>query len=259
MSTRESTVKKPETVRKNDAGGVNVGSAERWASALAGGALAAYGVKRKDWPGAGMALAGAALVGRGVTGRCSLSAAAGRNSAQSPHYHLKIESVYTIDCPPRDLYTFWRDPSNLPRVMTHVKSVTDLGGGRTHWVASAPAGRTVEWEAEIINDVPNQIIAWQSLEGSDIENAGSVRFQPAPGGRGTELQVTLEYNPPGGTAGALIAKMFGQEPNQQVDADLRRFKQLMEAGEAPTTEGQPTGKSPGRQESDLVAALHPSR
>jgi uncharacterized membrane protein len=229
------------------------------ASVLAGGALAAYGVKRKDIPGAAMALAGAALIGRGATGRCPVSEKLGVHTAVEPRYRLKVESAYTIDCSPEQLYAFWRNLENLPRVMTHVKSVTDMGGGRSHWVAAAPAGKTVEWDAEIINDVPDQTIAWQSVEGSDIENAGAVRFQKAPGDRGTELRVTLEYNPPGGKAGALIAKMFGEEPEQQIDADLRRFKEMMEAGEVPTVQGQPTGKSPHRQESDLMAALHPSR
>jgi len=258
MATREMDVRKADTAYRND-GWVNVGGAERVASVVAGGALAAYGIKRKDLPGAAMAVAGAALIGRGASGHCPVSEKMGVNTAVEPHYHLKVESVYTIDRAPEELYAFWRNVENLPRAMSHLKSVTDLGGGRSHWVATAPAGRTVEWDAEIINDVPNETIAWQSTEGSEIENAGAVRFHPAPGKRGTELHVTLEYNPPGGKAGALIAKLFGEEPEQQIDADLRRFKQMMEAGEAPTIQGQPTGKSPASQESDLTALLHPSR
>lgn len=258
MATREMDVRKADVAYESD-GGVNVGTPGRVASVLAGGALAAYGVKRKDIPGVAMAVVGAGLIGRGVTGHCPLNEKVGINTAVEPHYHLKVESTYTIGRSPDDLYTFWRNLENLPRVMSHVKSVTLLGGGRSHWVAEAPMGKTVEWDAEIINDVPNETIAWQSVEGSDVENAGAVRFQKAPGGRGTELHVTLEYNPPGGKAGALIAKMFGEEPEMQIDADLRRFKEMIEAGEAPTTEGQPTGKSPHRQESDLVAALHSSR
>jgi uncharacterized membrane protein len=259
MATREINVRKAENADGDPESWVNVGKAERAVSIVAGGALAAYGIKRKDLPGAAMALGGAAIIGRGATGHCPVSAAAGYTSAAEPHYRLKIESVYTIDRSPQELYAYWRKLENLPRVMSHLTSVVDLGGGRSHWVARGPAGRSVEWDAEIINDVPNETIAWQSIEGSEIENAGAVRFQAAPGKRGTELHVTLEYNPPGGKAGAFIARMFGEEPKQQVDQDLRRFKQMMEAGEAPTTEGQPTGKSPGRQESDLMAALHPSR
>lgn len=258
MASREMDVRKADAAYETD-GGVNVGTPGRIASVLAGGALAAYGVKRKDLPGAAMALGGAALIGRGVTGHCPVSEKMGVNSAVEPRYRLKVESVYTIGCAPDRLYAFWRNLENLPNVMSHVKSVTDLGGGRSHWVVEAPMGKTAEWDAEIINDVPNETIAWQSVEGSEIENAGAVRFQKAPGDRGTELRVTLEYNPPGGKPGALIARMFGEEPEQQVDSDLRRFKERMEAGEVPTVEGQPTGKSPGRQESDLMAALHPSR
>jgi len=143
--------------------------------------------------------------------------------------------------------------------MRHLESVEDLGGGRSRWVAAGPAGMRVEWEAEIINDVPNETIAWRSVEGSQIDNAGAVRFQPAPGDRGTEIRVTLEYNPPFGKPGALIAKLFGEEPQVQIDEDLRRFKQLIEAGEFPTIEGQPTGKSPRPQESLASAILRPSR
>jgi uncharacterized membrane protein len=132
---------------------------------------------------------------------------------------------------PEEVYTFWRRFENLPRFMKHLESVNDLGNGRSHWVAKGPAGMSVEWDATIIADVPNEVITWRSLEGSDVDNAGAVRFQAAPGGRGTIVKVNIQYNPPAGVIGATIAKLFGEEPEQQLDDDLRRFKQVMEVGE----------------------------
>ncbi|MGB3208991.1 MAG: cyclase, partial [Crinalium sp.] len=114
---------------------------------------------------------------------------------------------------------------------------------RSHWIANAPMGASVEWDADIIRDEENKLIAWASVEGADIDNSGFVRFTPAPGERGTEVKVVIEYNPPGGAIGVAIAKLFGEEPEQQAGDDLRRFKQLMEAGEIATTEGQPSGRS----------------
>lgn len=137
----------------------------------------------------------------------------------------------TINSSPDEVYRFWRDFENLPRFMSHLESVRITGDKRSHWVAKAPGGTTVEWDAEIIEDVPNKLIAWRSLEGADVENSGVVRFESAPGGRGTEVRVEIVYNPPGGVLGAGIAKLFGEEPGQQIKGDLYRFKQVMETGE----------------------------
>jgi uncharacterized membrane protein len=125
--------------------------------------------------------------------------------------------------------------------MTHLEQVREEGT-RSHWAARGPLGLRAEWDAEIITDHPNQVIAWRSLPNSDVDTAGSVHFTPAPGTRGTEVRVNLKYDPPAGQAGTLIAKLFGKEPGQQIREDLRRFKQLMEAGEVPTTAGQSTGR-----------------
>jgi uncharacterized membrane protein len=127
--------------------------------------------------------------------------------------------------------------------MNHLESVTTTGEGRSHWVAKAPAGSTVEWDAEIYNEKENELIAWRSLEGADVDNAGSVRFEPAAGDRGTTVRVTLRYDPPGGALGAAVARLFGENPDQQIDEDLRRFKQVMEVGEVVNTEGQPSGRA----------------
>jgi uncharacterized membrane protein len=113
--------------------------------------------------------------------------------------------------------------------------------GRSHWVAKGPAGTSVEWDAEITEDRPGERIAWRSVEGADVENSGAVSFEAAPGGRGTIVRVELEYNPPGGFLGAGLARLFGEEPGQQVDADLRRFKQVMETGEVVVSEGTVPG------------------
>lgn len=230
---------------------INVGTQERWASVLGGGALMAYGTSRGTLPGIVMALAGGALLYRGVTGHCPLNEAMGRNTANVsgtknmavPHHQgVLVEKAVTIQRSPEDLYRFWRDLENLPRFMHHLESVAASGDGFSHWVAKAPAGMTVEWDAEIINDVENEIIAWKSLEGTQINHAGSVRFSPAPGNRGTEVKVSLNYAPPAGHLGVIIARLFGEEPTIQVEQELIRFKSLMEAGEIPTTEGQPRGK-----------------
>jgi uncharacterized membrane protein len=143
----------------------------------------------------------------------------------------RLTNSLVINRAPEELYQRWHDFESLPTFMHHLESVSVTGGGRSHWVAKAPAGTTVEWDAEVTEDRPNELIAWRSLEGADVYNAGSVRFEPAAGNRGTVVTVEIEYNPPGGLIGADIAKLFGEDPSQQVYADLRRFKQLVETGE----------------------------
>lgn len=132
---------------------------------------------------------------------------------------------------PEEVYTFWRNFENFPRFMRHVESVQHLGDGRYHWVVKGPAGMTVEWDAMTVADDPGTVITWRSLEDADVDNAGAVRFERAPGGRGTIVKVNIEYKPVGGVLGSTIAKLFGEEPEQQLDDDLRRFKQVMEVGE----------------------------
>lgn len=143
---------------------------------------------------------------------------------------IRVHTI-TVNNSPDEVYRFWRDFENLPRFMSHLESVRITGERRSHWVAKAPAGTSVEWDAEITKDVPGQMIAWRSVEGADVENSGVVRFDSAPGGRGTEVRVELIYNPPGGLLGAGVAKLFGEEPGTQIKGDLYRFKQVMETGE----------------------------
>ena len=143
--------------------------------------------------------------------------------------HAKASCI--VNRAPEEVYSFWRNFENLPRFMRHLESVEDHGDGRSRWAAKGPAGSTVEWEATIIADIPGEVITWRSLDGSDVDNAGAVRFERAPGNRGTIVKVNIEYNPPAGVIGATVAKMFGEEPEQQLDDDLRRFKQVLEVGE----------------------------
>lgn len=244
----------PEATRT----GTGAGSAakkKRWLSTLGGSALVAYGLARRSVPGLVLALAGGALIRRGVRGgddgsRSLLSGAGrllpglragGRASALGPTA-TRVTRTVTIARPREDLYRFWHDFENLPRFMQHLDRVEVIDGKRSRWTAKAPAGAAVSWMAEIIDDRENELIAWRSIEPADIENEGSVRFVAAPGGRGTEVHVTLEYKTGAGALGRAVAKAFGEEPDQQIREDLRRFKQLMEAGEIPTTEGQPSGR-----------------
>jgi uncharacterized membrane protein len=222
----------------------NVSDAERWASLIGGGAMVLYGLSRGSLRGALTALAGGGLAYHGATGEKSLPETikgtiqdkAGMNQS------IKVEKTLTINKSPEELYNFWHDFENLPTFMKHLKSVKVYDQKRSHWVATAPMGASVEWDADIINDQPNKLIAWASVEGADVDNSGFVRFTPAPADRGTEVKVVIEYNPPGGAVTAAIAKLFGEEPEQQLGDDLRRFKMLMEAGEIATTEGQPSGR-----------------
>ena len=165
-----------------------------------------------------------------------------------PQEGTGVVRAVTINLPREEVYAFWRDFENLPRFMKHLESVTVLDSRRSHWVAKAPAGTKVEWDAEIITDEPNSVIAWRSIGDADVDNAGSVQFADAPGHRGTEVHVQLTYDAPAGALGRIIAKMFGEEPEQQVREDLRRFKALIETGVIPTIVGQPTGE--GRTEEE---------
>jgi uncharacterized membrane protein len=144
---------------------------------------------------------------------------------------IPIIRVITINKSPDEVYAFWRNFENLPRFMDHLEAVHTFGDRRSHWIAKAPAGSSVEWDAEIVDDVPGRMIAWRSMEGADVDNSGSVRFERATGGRGTVVSVELRYDPPGGALGSLFAKLFGEEPGQQIAHDLRNLKQILEVGE----------------------------
>lgn len=228
---------------------INVGNAERWLSFISGMGLGLYGLTRKTPGGLITAAVGGALAYRGLSGHSSLyqildiSTSGQRRALRGvpASRGIKVEVCLTVNRPAVDLYQFWRNFENLGHFMSHLQSVQITDENRSHWIARGPLGYQAEWDAEIFNEHQNELIAWRSLEGSTIGTAGSVHFKPAPGDRGTEVSVSLKYDPPVGKVGNLAAWLFGEAPEQTVREDLRRFKQFMETGEIPTTKGQPRG------------------
>ena len=172
---------------------------------------------------------------------CAQRLSDGDGSESVERGRVPVNKSVIINASPEEVYQFWHDFENLPRFMRYLESVKVTGGGRSHWVAKAPGG-TVEWDAEITEDRPNQLIAWRSLEGSEVDNSGTVRFEQATGGRGTVVRVELDYRPPGGAAGALVAKLLGEDPDGQMQIDLRRLKQVLEVGEVVVSDGTLTGE-----------------
>lgn len=217
----------------------NASETERWASLVGGGALVLMGLSQRSLRGVLMAVAGGGLMYQGAAKQSTIQKA--QEAIGMTQQGIRVEKTVTINKPADELYRFWHNFENLPRFMKHLKSVTVYDDKRSHWIASAPLGASVEWDADILEDRENEFISWASAEGADVDNSGFVRFKPAPGDRGTEVKVVMEYNPPGGALTAAIAKLFGEEPEQQIGDELRRFKMLMETGEIATTEGQPKG------------------
>jgi uncharacterized membrane protein len=203
--------------------------------------------------GLSAALMGVELIRRGITGhsflyeclgtRTSGKGQGGETTSVPYETGTRVDRAITVAKPRAEVYRLWRNLENLPRFMKHVESVHELDARRSRWIVSAPAGRTVEWEAEIINEIENELIGFRSL-GGNVDLAGSVQFKDAPAGRGTEVIVEIQYVPPAGILGAFAARMWGEEPSGQIAEDLQRFKQMVEAGEILTTEGQPSGPSP---------------
>jgi uncharacterized membrane protein len=210
---------------------------ERLATAIGGAALVVWGankLSRQHHPlGALMATTGAGLIWRSARGDTRARLAGSRG--------VNVEESCSINRPPQELYQFWRRLELLPRVMPELSSVRVIDARRSHWVAKGPAGLPTEWYADIINDIPNELIAWRTTEGSSVASAGSVRFERQTPGRGTTVRVRLQYDPPGGKLGAAFAWAFRDEPSLVIREGLRRFKQLVETGEIPTIEGQPRG------------------
>ena len=229
----------------------SVDQLQRWGALAAAAAVIGYGVSRRSLPGLLMAAGAVPLAYRGATGRwpaaCEalLSSSGDTREALSGPRGIHVKESVRLECPVDEVYRFWSRLENLPTFMKNLAVVTDLGGGRSHWVARGPGGVRVEWDAEIINEIPNKVLAWKSLPGGDVVSAGSVTFGPARGNdSGTQLTVTLQYQPPAGTFGKMVAQAFGSEPSQTIREDLRRLKQLLEAGEIAKAAGTP-GSSAG--------------
>jgi uncharacterized membrane protein len=231
----------------------NISEWERAGSIVAAAALAAAAASRRGRRVPAMLAAGG-LFFRGLSGYCPASAAVGRNArrtdtreALSGPRGIHVKERITIARPVDEVYRFWRSFSNLPQCMTHLERVDEIDRTRSHWVVRGPAGKTLEWDAEVINDVPNQVIGWRSIGDADVISAGSVNFAPAPGG-GTEVVVHLQYEPPAGRVGASLASLLGESPSRQIRQDLRRLKDHLE-GLTP---------SPARAASETTEAWRPS-
>lgn len=206
---------------------------EGWISLLAGGALVAYGIKRviddHSKLGIGLAAGGGALVFNGL-----------RTRERSTGVH--IQASFTISKPAAEVYRYWRDVENLPKFLRHLESVRKLDERRSEWKLRGPMNTSFTWQTEVVDEAENRYIKWRSMPGSLVESSSSVEFREAPGGRGTELIVTMHYSKIGNYIGNTVAELLGTAPERMLREELRHFKQLLEAGEIPTTEGQTSGR-----------------
>lgn len=214
----------------------NVPANERIGSIAAGAALLGLALWRRSWATLPLALGGAALIHRGATGHCHLYEKLGINSRQlnnetgvRGNKGIKVCEEIRIARSPAEIYRFWRELENIARFMKHVESVEELDDLRSRWVVKGPAGTDLEWTATILTDHQDELISWESLPGAEVQNAGSVRFEPLENGAATNVKVTLQYQPPAGVVGATVAKLFGEAPDQQLRDDLQRLKELLEA------------------------------
>lgn len=206
---------------------INVGYSERKRSIYIGGLLVALIFLRMSLREKLGLLLGALLIQRGLTGSCAVYRRFGISTARPTELAgLKVEKVIRVERPARELFGFWRHLENLPRIMPHLESVQEKSERLSHWVVKGPAGKRLEWDAEIISEHPGEMIAWKSLPGAEVQSAGSVRFKAVDGA--TEVKVAMQYQPPGGQFGEAIASFLGQSPEQQLEDDLRRFKEMME-------------------------------
>ena len=228
---------------------VNVGDTERLLSLLGGAALGLYGLSRRSLGGLALAAMGGSLIYRGATGHCSAYQTLGVNTADPvgpatsvrAGHGVKIEESIIVNRDVATVWRFWRKLENLGRFMRHLERVEEIDPRRSRWVAHTPLGTNLRWEAEIINEQENELIAWRSVGDSEVDTAGSVHFRELPNGRGTEVRVALKYDAHAAQLAAPLARLFGSEPRQQIQDDLRLFKQIMETSEAATIEGQPRG------------------
>jgi uncharacterized membrane protein len=217
--------------------------AERLGSLIIGGALVLTGLSQRALLRTLLTVSGGSLIYHSIMGDKSLQNKLMETTTGLAANSIRVEKTVTIqNKSPEELYTYWRNFENLPTFMNNLQSVRIVNETRSHWAAKSPMGNSIEWDAEMLIDRPNELITWASVPGADVENSGSVRFTPAYPGRGTEVKLVLEYSLPGGAIADAIAKVFNQSPEQQIVEDLRHFKMLMETGEIATTEGQSFGR-----------------
>ncbi len=219
----------------------------RLAALVSGAALFTLAARDRSWRGLGLALAGAPLIWRGATGNWPVPRAVAERLPENLFESMPatIETSVTVYRPRQEVWDFWRMLENLPRFMRHLESVQELGDRRSRWVGKSPLGLRVEWEAEIVDEREGHFLSWRSLPGTRVHNSGSVFLEDATGGRGTVVRVQMEVSPGNGLGrglGNTLGRMLAPLTTQQVHEDLRRFKSLLEAGEIPTTAGQPAGR-----------------
>lgn len=214
----------------------NVAGAERTASLVAGGLLAAAGLLMRNRGSIPLGLLAAGLLFRGATGRCELYRALGINTATPRpergvrgNKGINLEAEEHVRRPAEELYHHWRRLEDLPQFLPHVVSIDETADGMSHWKVRGPLARELEWDAEIIEEQPGKMLAWQTLPGASVASAGSIRFEPE--GEGTRVRVSLQYQPPAGALGAAVAGALGASPARQIKEDLTRFKEMMEAAE----------------------------
>ena len=220
---------------------INLGKPERLTSLAGGLLLLLYAAKRRTAGALIPAAVGAGLLYRSATGHSSLYQKLGRDSTHQEQPGIHVTKAVTVACSPQETYQFWRNLENLPRFMEHLESVQSTGNGRSHWIVKAPAGVTLQWDAHVTEDRPNELIAWETLPHATVQHRGHVQFRPAPREQGTEVIVTLDYQPPGGIVGQAFAQLANVVTAQQIKEEIRRFKHVLETGETPTIEGQPAG------------------
>lgn len=255
---------------RGSASDINMGDAERWVSGIGGGALAIYGLTRGTLGGLALSGLGVGLAFRGVTGHSPLYTFLGVSTAgerHSPHASVRagqgvrIEKTITIERSPEELYRFWRNLENLPRFMRHLKNVKRLNHLRSRWIARGPLGLGLTWDAEVITENEPEVIGWRSLPGSLVEMAGSVHFNYAPDGQGTEVRVILKYDSPGGQWGVSLARLIGDDPDKEIEEDLHYFKQMVEGndcnrGAEPTCHWTKLGPRVDR-DAQVLREIHP--
>lgn len=234
----------PEDVREARVReGRNISDTERWLSLAGGAGLTMYGLSRGRAAGWILAGLGALLVRRGMRAHCDVYQALGISTAGTAGDTRQalggtagviVDESVVINRPISELYRFWRNLENLPRFMSHLESVERITDTLSRWRAKGPMGSSVEWNAEIINEVPDRVIGWRSIEGSDVVSAGSVNFEESAVGRGTRVRVRLQYSPPGGKFGDALARFFRVDAATEIREDLRRFKQMVEEGQTTT-------------------------
>jgi uncharacterized membrane protein len=214
---------------------INVGANERALSVVGGSMLAALGLRRGGWAGTALAALGGELIWRGATGHC-----AGYESLGIDRLHgsgpVRVSETVRINRPSYEVYLFCRDFENLPRILGHLESVTHTGEGLSNWKAKSPTGENVEWAVVMDRDVPNEYISWRSHDDAQIYSRGSIRLTPSPIGYGTDAHIQVKYEPRAGHINKFTSMDFGEEPEKQLRADLRRLKQILETGEVPSVE-----------------------